>query len=81
MVSMSGRSLGELTIGDLTIELRPARAQIVERRLGALVIVTGTGVAAIVAASLVHALLVGLRVPVAAVHPAHHENHRERTGE
>jgi hypothetical protein len=65
MVSMSGRSLGELTIGDLAIELGSVRAQIVQRRLGEPVIVTGTGVL----------------VSVAAAHPAHHENHRQRTGE
>jgi hypothetical protein len=79
-VSTSGRSLGELTIRDLAIELGPARAQIVQRRLGGLVIVTSTGVAAAVAASLLRAVL-GLSVIVAAVHPAHHENHRERTRE
>jgi hypothetical protein len=78
---MGRRSLGELAIGDLTVEVSPARAQIVKRRLGGLVIVTGIGVAAAVSASVLRALLVGLRVPVAAVHPAHHEDHRQRTRE
>jgi hypothetical protein len=45
------------------------------------VIVTTTGVAATMSTSVLRALLVGLRVTVAAVHTAHHENHRERTGE
>jgi hypothetical protein len=74
------RALGALTIDDLTIELDPARAQIVKRRLVGLVIVT-TRVAASVSASLVRALLVVICVPVAAMHPAHHEEHRDGAGE